>query len=369
VRLLVVNPSPVRGGAEQMLLDLCTRTTRLDVTVACLADGPFVDDLSAAGVRVERIPAGRLRNPWAWARTVRRLVRLAHTHDLVVGWQVKGHYYGTPAARLARAPVAWWDHGVRPARGEPRYLVDNLLPRSLRADLVVGSSRAIAARHAPARTIYPGISLEPYTHASRTDARAGLGLEPDEQAVGIVGRLQPWKGQHVLLRAAPAVLEGHPRAHIIVIGSELGGFSAGYRDELEKLAADLGVTARVSFLGQRDDVPALLPGLDVFVNASFGEPFGIVTVEAMAAGVPVVVTAAGGAPEIVDDGATGMLVVPGDARSLAEAIDALLTEPDRSGALVAAGLRTVRERFEVGRFVREVEELADELTRARAKAR
>lgn len=342
-----------------MLLEFLGRSdeSRVVTTVACLADGEFTDDLVAARARVVRLRAQRLRYFWMWALTVWRLARLARAHDVVLSWQVKGHYYGTPAARLARKPAVWWDHGIRPARGEKRWWIDNRLPASLRADLVVCSSAASAKRHARSKVILPGIPLEPYRAASREKARAALGLDPGEQAIGIVGRLQPWKGQHVFLEAAPRVLEQHPRARFFVIGGAIGGFSADYPARLELLVRNLGIAERVRFLGHRADVSELLAGLDVFVLASFGEPFGLTNVEAMAAGVPVVATDAGGVPEIIDDGVHGLLVPVGDSAAIADAVIRYLDAPEFAATMVAAARARAAERFDISRYVREVEDL------------
>lgn len=344
-------------------MEFLTRSdpARVVTTVACLADGAYTDDLVAAGVRVVRLRAQRLRYVWMWALTVVRLARLARAHDVVLSWQVKGHYYGTPAARLARRPVAWWDHGIRPARGEARYGVDNLLPASVRADLVVTSSAASAARHRRSRVILPGIPLDPYVSADREAARALLGLQPDDLAIGIVGRLQGWKGQHILLQAAPEILRAHPRARFIVIGDAVGGFSATYPARLRALAADLGITDRVAFLGQRSDVPSLLPGFDVFTMASLAEPFGLVTVEAMAAGVPVVATRTGGTPEIVTDGVDGVLVEPGDPAALAHGVNALLADPERAATMASAGRTRAFDAFDIARYVTQIEDLVTEM--------
>lgn len=362
-RLLIVNPSPVRGGAEESLLEFLTRSDpmRVRAVVACLADGPYTDDLEAAGVTVRRLRAQRLRYVWMWALTVRRLAFLARQADVVLSWQVKGHYYGTPAARMARKPAAWWDHGIRPASGEDRHLIDNRLPASVHADLVVCSSAASAARHSPSKVILPGIPLEAYQTPDRPGARALLGLADDERGVGIVGRLQPWKGQHVFLRAAAAVLRTHPRTKFFVIGDVVGGFSAAYPAELRALVDELGIADRVEFLGQRSDVPALLPGLDVFCLASFDEPFGLVNVEAMAAGVPVVATRAGGVPEIIDDGVSGSLVPVGDHDAMAAAIEKVLTDPAFAGSIAAAGRARAFEHFNITRYVRQIEDLVIEL--------
>jgi glycosyltransferase involved in cell wall biosynthesis len=301
-----------------------------------------------------------LRYPWAWARAVSRLRRLARRHHVVLSWQVKGNYYGTPAARLARKPSAWWDHGIRPRRGEKRYWIDNVLPRMPKADLVIASSQAAADRHENGRAIHPGISLEPYRFPDRAGARELLQVS-SEPVVAIVGRLQPWKGVHVFLRAAAHVAETHPDTRFVVVGGTPGGFDTDYPDRLRALAKRLDIESVVWFTGQRDDVPRLLPGFDVFVNATNGEPFGLVTVEAMAAGVPVVATAAGGTLEIITDRETGLLVAPGDHESMGAAISKLLDDRQIAARIARAGRARAFEHFGAERFVRETEDLVMEL--------
>ena len=174
VRVLVVQPSPVRGGAEECLVELVTRAdpAKLSITVACLADGPFVDDLEALGAAVVHLRAQRLRYVWMWALTVWRLARLARKHDVVLSWQVKGNYYGAPAGRLARKPVTWWDHGIRPAKGEPRYWVDNVLPSLTRADVIFTSSAVSASRHQRSKAILPRPSIQRTMRGSATNISA-----------------------------------------------------------------------------------------------------------------------------------------------------------------------------------------------------
>lgn len=352
VKVLVVNPSPVRGGAEQMLEAFALRSdpARAVFDVACLAPGPFPEELRAAGGRVIDVPAGRMRHVHRWGATVGKLASLARRYDVVCSWQVKGHYYGTPAARMARKPAVWWDHGIRPSRGEPSAFAGGVIPKSLNADLVLTSSEIAAKRHRNGRAIHPGIDVDAFAAPSRAPG--------DPCVVGIVGRLQPWKGQHVFLRAAALV----PSARFVVVGDAIGGFSAGYPAQLRALVAELGIQDRVTFAGHRDDVAAVLATLDVFVHASLDEPFGIVILEALAAGVPVIAADGGGVPEIIQDGVNGFLVEHGDAETIAHAIEALLSDAALRQRFIAQGLQTVREHFTTQRmvedFTRALEEIA-----------
>ncbi|HEX9696747.1 MAG TPA: glycosyltransferase family 4 protein [Actinomycetota bacterium] len=374
VRVLLVNPSPIRGGAEEMLAAFLRGfdPARIEATVACLAPGPFPDELIAAGHHVHSIDAGRMRQVRRYERAVRAVSRPARKADLVCSWQVKGHYYGTPAARIARRPAVWWDHGIRPKRGEQSAFAAGTIPKLLSARLVLTSSHAAAVRHARAVAIHPGIDTERFASArasQRAASRAAFGVAPDEPLVGIVGRLQPWKGQHVFLRAAARVASRQPRAKFLIAGDALGGFSAAYPDELRTLAADLGIADRVIFAGARDDVPAVLAALDVFVHASVEEPFGIVIVEALAARVPVVATRGGGVGEIVTDGVDGYLVGCGDNEAMAARIDSLVSKPSVAARLAAAGQARARSAFTAERMVEQFTAVLERFAPRRIKER
>jgi glycosyltransferase involved in cell wall biosynthesis len=354
MRVLLVNPSPIRGGAEEML-DAFVRgfdPARVQAEVACLAGGPFTDELEAAGAVVHRIDAGRMRQAHHWAATVRTLARMAKGFDAVCSWQVKGHYYGTPAARRAGVPALWWDHGIRPVRGERSWLAGGAIPRSLKADLVLTSSRAAAQRHRNACAIHPGIDVAQFDGDGRDALRKEWGLG-DEPLVGIVGRLQPWKGQHVFLRAAARIVRKNPDARFVIVGDAIGGFSEGYPAQLRWLAGELGIADKVIFAGQRRDIPAVMAALDVVVHASRSEPFGIVIVEAMAAGKPVVATRGGGVGEIVVDGSTGMLVAVEDERAMSDAALRLIVDRPFAGALGRAARARAEACFGVERMVTE----------------
>ena len=161
---------------------------------------------------------------------------------------------------------------------------------------------------------------------SKSEARAFFRLSKRAPIVGVLGRLDPQKGQEVFLRAVPEVLQTHPDTRFVVAGDETAG-EPGYRSFLQKCARDFGVEDHVTFLPHTEDVPRLLAALDVFVLPSFAETYGLVVIEAMAMGVPVIATNAGGVPEIVTNGKTGILVEPRNSASLARGIDRVLGNP------------------------------------------
>jgi glycosyltransferase involved in cell wall biosynthesis len=167
---------------------------------------------------------------------------------------------------------------------------------------------------------------------SGTPIKRWLGWEGN-LTVGIVGRLEPWKGQEIFLRAAARLAKARADLRFMVVGGAILGWEGSYPDNLRGMAADLGVADRVHFAGHQADVYPWYDALDVVVHASFDEPFGLVLVEAMALGKPLVATNVGGPPEIVEDGTSGLLVPPGDPEQLARAVERILADRGLASAL------------------------------------
>src|SRR5207302_1237241 len=206
-------------------------------------------------------------------------------------------------------------------------------------------------------TIHGGNSLAPFRsmRVNATFKRRELGLPPEGPIIGTVGRLVPIKGHTWLIRAVPRVLAEFPQACVVLIGD------GPLRGELKELTAELGISPHVVFLGTRHDIPECLTALDLFVLPSLNEGMGRALVEAMAVGCPVVATCVGGIPDVVTDGATGLLVPPRDDRALADAILTLLRDRRLLAAYGEAAQRRVDERFDIETMVRSIERLYDEV--------
>jgi glycosyltransferase involved in cell wall biosynthesis len=161
--------------------------------------------------------------------------------------------------------------------------------------------------------------------------------------VGIVGRLEAWKGQEVFLRAAARISASNRGTVFAVIGGVTPDKDQAYLSRLLTLAKELRLDGRVHFVGHATDVFPWFDALDVCVHATDGEPFGLVLVEAMALGKPLVATALGGPVEIVEEGVSGLLVPPGDDEALAEAICRLLSDTAFAARLAEGGRRRALE--------------------------
>jgi glycosyltransferase involved in cell wall biosynthesis len=170
------------------------------------------------------------------------------------------------------------------------------------------------------RVIPSGIDIGRFEGKDGSGVRAEIGCGTGP-VVGWAGRLVTVKDCGTFLRAMALVLAKRPDAYVVIAGD------GEEHDALVLLAEELGISARVRFLGDRRDMPHVLASFDVFVLSSVNEGFGRVIIEAMAAGAPVVSTAVGGTPEVIDDGVTGLLVPPGDPGKMAEAVLRVLGEP------------------------------------------
>lgn len=186
-----------------------------------------------------------------------------------------------------------------------------------------------------------------------SNARALFGLPQEKNIIGVLGRLDPQKGQDTLLRAVPEVIRHHPDVLFVIAGDETTG-EPGYKAFLQELCRTLAIEPYVKFLPFTEDVPRLMASLDIFTLPSFCETFGLVVVEAMAMGRPVIATNAGGVPEIVSNGKTGLLVEPRDASALARAIHRILSNASLRSSLAHSARQEALRNYSLDRCVNDL---------------
>ena len=186
---------------------------------------------------------------------------------------------------------------------------------------------------------------------ARREARGLLGLGDDGPVLAVVAQITPWKGQDDAIEIAAALRRRHPRLRLLLIGAAKFDNAATRHDNAAYLRGlhrrvELGaLTDTVGFLGERDDVPRILPAVDLLLAPSWEEPFGRSIIEAMAAGVPAVATRSGGPAEIVDDGRTGLLLPPRRPGLWAARVGDLLDSPERLEAMGRAARLEAHRRF------------------------
>ncbi|MFP4063797.1 MAG: glycosyltransferase [Halochromatium sp.] len=276
-------------------------------------------------------------------RLIRRLQPdLVHLHS-----RIGADLMGGLAARLAGVPVL---HTRRVDNPEPRWLVG--LKYRLH-DRVVAISEAIACvlraaglPEAKLRVVRSAVVAERFARPCRPGLiRERLGLPEDALLLGVVAQLIARKGHAVLLRALPALLAEQPRLQVLFFGQ--GPLAEALTHRVD--AAGLG--GRVHLVGFRDDLAELLPCLSLLVHPALMEGLGVSLLQAAAAGVAIVASRVGGIPEAVEEGVTGVLVPPGDALALEQALRALLADPAWRERLGQAGAERIRRDFSVDAMV------------------
>jgi glycosyltransferase involved in cell wall biosynthesis len=328
-----------RGGAEATLLDVL-RHGQDDARwlVAFLEDGPMVQEVESLEADVAVIGAGRLRDARRLLAATRRIGAIVRSWgpDVVLSWMSKAHLYAAPAATILKVPALWFQHGL-PRANDP---IDRLATLASAGAVLAPSETVAAAQaalwpHRRTRVIYPGIDTNGAGLASNVQKDAllaGVGVPKDATVIGIVGRLQRWKGMHVLIEALPEIVAARPDAHVVIVGGD-HPLEPGYRGHLQRLSHARGVADRVHIAGYRADALSWMAAFDVVVHASDNEPFGLVVLEAMALGKPLVAGAAGGPAEVIRDGVEGFLVPYEDARGLADRVVRYLEDPELSARL------------------------------------
>jgi glycosyltransferase involved in cell wall biosynthesis len=221
--------------------------------------------------------------------------------------------------------------------------------------------RSVAPR-ARLDVVHNAVDLERFDPAriDRGAARAALGAAGARRVLlGVVAQLSPWKGQDTAIEALKLLRARGIDAHLLLIGSAKFVARAtrfdneAYVARLRELVAVAGLDDRVSWLGEREDVPELMRALDVLLLPSWEEPFGRALIEAMALGVPVVATNVGGPPEILEDGREGYLLAPREPAAWARAIARIVESPERAAEMGRAGTLRVKQSFTLERNVAE----------------
>jgi glycosyltransferase involved in cell wall biosynthesis len=350
----------LRGGVERMLINLLRANRQgpnVDYAVAFLQDGPLVETVRDLGYTTAVFEAGRLRRPDQYLRTVVGLHRWFRTEqpDAVISWAAKGHLYAGPAAYPLGIPTTWYVHSLPDGHWMDRLVTALPAERVFCCGQSAEQAQQSIWPQRDTAVVYIAVDLEdfnPALYPSPRQARHELGLPTSGPVVGMVARLQRWKGVHVFVDAAQRVLQTHPDAHFFVVGGEHWD-EPDYPAELQTQAAAAGVGDRFLLAGHQTNVPLWMQAADILVHASFDEPAGAVIIEGMSMAKPVVAARTSGPMEFVHDGENGLLVPPGDDEALARQINRLLSTPDLRRRLSVAA-RTDAAQFSVDRLARDL---------------
>lgn len=373
LRALAIDQAGEAGGAQLCLLDALGAFEPDEMSVFLLSDGAFRARIAATGVTVftpEKpgafVSVPRKAGPISMLRGISGLIgmglqaaRLARNCDVLYANTQKALLIGAVASALSGKPLVWHLHDIltvsdtsRAVRSIARIVSNRFADRVIvNSQATLEAYRSVGGK-ARATLVYNGVD------ASKFDPDGPAAIRPAEipdgaPVIGVFSRLSEWKGQHIAI----AALESVPDAHLLLVGGALFGQQA-YEESLRTLAAKAGLQSRVHFLGNQTDVADWMRACDIILlSSTLAEPFGRVIVEAMAAGKPVVATAAGGVREIIHNEETGLLVPPGDVDAMARAINRLIEDAQLVQRLTAKALPEVENRFSVARYRAAVREI------------
>jgi glycosyltransferase involved in cell wall biosynthesis len=371
--VVFVVASMITGGTQTHLLEVFRHLDRRrfrPVLFALRDEGNLLAACRAAGVEVRTFGmGGSLKNPRDFRGLLRMLRALREIRPAVVhGYLLRGNFYAAVAARLAGVPVV-----VTSKRGlhHPAGLAERIAVRvaSRLSDTVTGNSPQVleftveveGVQKAPMVMIPSGIDVERFDPAavgegSRRGLREGLGIA-DQPVVGTAITFRPRKGFRMLFEAMAELRRDTPDAQLLIAGAD------DMPPEPAELARSLGLTDCIHLLGRRSDMPEVLAALDVFVLPSESEGMSNAILEAMAMELPVVVTAVGGAPEVVEEGVSGFLVDYPDAGAMASRLGRLFADSGLRRRVGEAARRRVVSAYSSAGMVRQMEELYATLLR------
>lgn len=374
-RIVVLDHTAQTGGAELAMLRVLAELRDIfEIVVVTFADGPLVAQVVAIGIPVRVVDLAEFANSTArdagfgrimvhsLSAAIRFIPRLREVvkgldAQLVVANSLKAALAAAVVAPSLLIPWVWHLHDRLASDYMPKPLAFALrILASWGPRMVIVNSKATLStlqRRARGRAViaYPGVAADAFVK----DVSVVAG-----SVVGMLGRISPTKGQREFLEAVAAVAPVHPEVTFRIVGAAIFG-EQDYETRVRNMPAALGIADRVEFTGWVTDPGQQLQRMSVFVHASgVPEPFGQVVVEAMAAGVPVIASAAGGVLEILDPaGATvasetgwqvaqyGVLFRPGDAVALAGAMSWVLENPEYREALALSAQQAARKRFSV----------------------
>ena len=355
------------GGAETVFIDLVTGLPqdKYRAVVVIRGKGWVYDELCRRGVQPVLLPAAGSFNV-RYLFSLARLVREARV-DLIQSHLLGANVYCSLAGMITRRPVVATFHGTVDIGENERFKALKFGAINRGAGCIVAVSNSLKS-HLLGRTplraektsvIYNGIRVEDFQLPRSGALRRQFGWADDDFIVGSLGNIRTAKGYDVLLRAA-ANLKGGDRVFRFVIAGH--GTPGGLYDELLGMREALGLQEHLHFIGFSDKPAEFLSGLDLFLLSSTSEGFSIATIQALAAGLPVVVTRSGGPEEIVTHGENGWIVDAGDHMAIAGAIGRLAADPGLCASLAASGRKHANESFDIDAMLTAYEKVYAGLT-------
>lgn len=376
IRILYVNHTGLVSGAEKVLLEILRGLDRerYEPLATCPAEGGLAEQIMRLRVDWYPMPAPRARFSWRpdrallaaaalfrTAKVLRQQIRIV-APEVIHANSIRAGIVASLAARGTGTQVIWHVHDTLPKHP---------ISTAVRAFASLsGNTRFIAVSHSTAKhfqgrfpfgerllAIYNGVDLSrfPVKQSGNSEFRKSIGLSQDDFLVCAIGQICARKGLLELIDALAQIRHQARSIHLAVAGKVVFRHEEEYLKTLCSAIERSGMQDRVHFTGELSNVSPLLQAADLLILNSRDEPFGLVLIEAMASGTPVLAARVGGIPEIVTDSENGWLVEKGDTQALAARLLDLSQSRDQLEQVTQRALQEVRLRFSIDRFLQEIE--------------
>lgn len=385
MKILFYNHTSQVSGAERVLLNILSglNRSRFEAVLVCPSNGRLQKEARALNVRCANVDQLNARFTWKTGALISYFLSFVSAivqvrarvrevgPDLVHANSVRAGLVISAATAGMGIPVVWHVHDLL-----PKHLLSTcirlftLLRPPLRvvvvanaaADRFKGKLLRRFTKRVRVTVVYNSVAVNLRSKSNSVSICKELRIRSSDRLIGIVGNLSPVKGQLELIQAFAKVRQRFPNLALLVVGAALFNRGEGYEKQLLAEVRALGLDHCVRFLGQRNDVPAIMAALDLLVMNSRSEAFPLVALEGMTAGVPVLATAVGGLPELITHEKNGWLVPFGDEDKLVEGIASLLERRELSSGIATGARQHVSRSFPSHKFISRIESIYTEST-------
>ena len=375
--ILFVSHSAELYGAERMLLQILERIDKAKFNPSLIlpAHGPFEGEAKRFNIPTVRIPfkwwitekskAWKQPLSWVWnIKSVLSIVKIIRKKKISLVFSNSSVVCGGAfAARMLRVPHVWSVHEILRGSGSlVSFLLGNrifvrwmshLSTRIIVNSLATGSG---FGRDEKVRLIYSGLDTPSHDFPPKSELRQALDLDEQDVVLGMVGKVYRGKGQKEVILAFDELHRQHPHLRLLIVGEIK---DRTYYQEIDRIVNRRNLRKYVRFLGYRSDVFNIMRCLDMLIVASVLDSFGLVALEAMAVGTPVLAAAKGGLPELIIPGQNGFLLESTEPERIAEGVKNILRNPSKVAEIRQHGQMTVKEKFTLERYIQEVEDVIE----------
>lgn len=370
-RILYISDIVGLGGGEISLINHLSNIDRNKFlpVVLCPKTGMLTDELLKIGIETKIVYWKRIRKLFGpiiyypFFSFIRLLSFLKkESVDVVNANSFNAMMLIAPAAKLLDIPMIWTCHGWWPTGKATGFIINNFVDKVIAVSGFVKDKLLQEGFIKPNKIVQIslGIDLLKYSNLnSNEDVRHEYRISKNAPLIGMIGRFQKIKGHHIFIKMAAEIIKTYPKAHFMIVGSEVfeDVKEAEYGREINGLIKNNGLDEKIVLTGFRYDIPQILKALDVLVIPSEVETFGMVVLEAMAAGVPVVSCAKGGPREIIKDGENGFIINDQTLSELAQRVIFLIENPQIRKTMGLNGMRHVAAHYQIGNQVEKIESL------------